>query len=694
MDRLQALISPKTVALIGASENAQKLTARPMSFMKMHGFVGDIFPVNPKHEVIDGLKAYKTLKDIPVRIDYAYIMVGTSHVISALEDCARARVKVVSILADGFAEKGKEGKQLQAKVVQIAKHAGILLIGPNSMGIVDTRSRFCCTTNAAFRSEQLKAGRYAVISQSGSLIGTLLSRGNERGINFTTFVSVGNEACVSVGSIGSLLLDDHDIDGFILFMETVRDPEGLAQFARQAFREGKPIIAYMVGKSDEAQALAVSHTGAMVGNAEATKAYFKSIGISQVNQFEAIFEAPAVLALSNRFQNRQKKVTVVSTTGGGGAMVIDQLAVKGVEIATCPETVRSALSAKNIPIGTGKLVDVTLAGAKYDIMKTVISEIIEHEDTGVLLVAIGSSAQFNPDLAVNPIIDAVEEASSKAAPVLAFPLPHAVSSMQKLEAGGVPTFRTVESCADCVSLLMNDRSPVPTVSEKLESATVKLIFNAKSGTIDELEASTIFSSLGLQYPNQYTVTADEDIGSVKLKYPIVAKLVSQDLVHKTEMGAIRTDIKNIFELNDAIQEMQENVSRNYPNIQVDRVTIQEMETGVGEALIGFKRDALVGPIVTVAAGGIFTEVYNDYSVHPAPVSIETAQQMIKNVRGFEPLRGFRGMPKGDLDALAECISLVSKLALCADISEAEINPIIIKKQGFGTTCVDALIRKF
>tara|TARA_B100000989_G_C19411166_1_gene414415 strand:- start:144 stop:869 length:726 start_codon:yes stop_codon:yes gene_type:complete len=241
---------------------------------------------------------------------------------------------------------------------------------------------------------------------------------------------------------------------------------------------------------------------------------------------------------------------------------------------------------------------------------------------------------------------------------------------------------------------MNYRSPVPTVSEKLASATVKLIFNAKSGTIDELEASTIFSSIGLQYPNQYTVTADEDIGSVKLKYPIVAKLVSQDLVHKTEMGAIRTDIKNIFELNDAIQEMQENVTRNYPNIQVDRVTIQEMETGVGEALIGFKRDALVGPIVTVAAGGIFTEVYNDYSVHPAPVSIETAQQMIKNVRGFEPLRGFRGMPKGDLDALAECISLVSKLALCANISEAEINPIIIKRKGFGAKCVDALIRKF
>ena len=694
MDRLQALISPKTVALIGASENAQKLTARPMSFMKMHGFVGDIFPVNPNHAVIDGVKAYKTLKDIPVRIDYAYIMVGTSHVISALEDCARAKVKVVSILADGFAEKGKEGKQLQAKLVQIAKHAGILLIGPNSMGVVDTRSRFCCTTNAAFRSEQLKSGRYAVISQSGSLIGTLLSRGNERGINFTTFVSVGNEACVSVGSIGSLLLDDHDIEGFILFMETVRDPEGLAQFARQAFREGKPIIAYMVGQSDEAQALAVSHTGAMVGNAEATKAYFKSIGISQVNQFEAIFEAPAVLALSNRFQNRQKKVTVVSTTGGGGAMVIDQLAVRGVEIATCPETVRSALSANNIPIGTGKLVDVTLAGAKYDIMKTVISEIIEHEDTGVLLVAIGSSAQFNPDLAVNPIIDAVEEASSKAAPVLAFPLPHAVSSMQKLEAGGVPTFRTVESCADCVSLFMSNHSPVPTVSQKLSSTTVKLISNAKSGTIDELEAGAIFSSLGLQYPNQYDVTADEDIGSVKLKYPVVVKLVSQDLLHKTEMGAIRTDIKNIFELNDAIQEMQENVTRNYPNIQVDRVTIQEMETGVGEALIGFKRDALVGPIVTVAAGGIFTEVYNDYSVHPAPVSIETAQQMIKNVRGFEPLRGFRGMPKGDLDALAECISLVSKLALCANISEAEINPIIIKRKGYGAKCVDALIRKF
>jgi acyl-CoA synthetase (NDP forming) len=694
MDRLQALISPRTVALIGASENTNKLTARPMSFLKSHGFTGDIFPVNPNHDMINGSRAYKSVEDIPAKIDFAYIMVGTAHVISALEDCARAKVKVVSILADGFSEKNEAGRRLQAKVVEIAKEAGIFLLGPNSMGVVDTRSRFSCTTNAAFRTGQLESGRYAVISQSGSLIGTLLSRGNERGVNFCTYISVGNEACVGVGDIGSLLLNDNHIQGFILFLETVRDPTGLAQFARRAFTEGKPVIAYMVGQSDEAQALAVSHTGAMVGNIQAIKAYFKSVGISQVEQFDAILEAPAVLDLRNQIQKRSKKVTVVSTTGGGGAMVIDQLALRGVEIAPCPETVRASLSAKNISIGTSKLVDVTLAGTKYEVMKAVISEIIEHEDTGIVLVAIGSSAQFNPDLAVSPIIDAVEMASSKAAPVLGFPLPHAISSMQKLEASGVPTFRTVESCADCVSLLTRNSPPTPIVEQRLEPSSSALISSANSGTLNEIESSTILRSLGLRYPNQYKVATNADLSSMRLKYPVVAKLVSRDLVHKTEMGAIRTDIQNKFELKDAISEMLENLSKSHIDIKVDEVLVQEMENGVGEALIGFTRDPVVGPIVTVAAGGILAEVYKDYSVHPAPVSIETAQQMIQNILGFEPMRGYRGMPKGDLDALAKCISLVSKLALNSDIAEAEINPIIVKREGCGATCVDALVRKY
>ena len=349
MDYLKALTSPSAVALIGASDNPAKLTARPLSFLRQHGFSGRIYPVNPVRDSTQGLKAYPSVSAIPDQVEHAYVLVGTEQVIGAVEDCANAGVKVVSVLADGFAEAGPEGQARQATLVEVASAAGILLIGPNSTGVVDTRQGFSCTTNAAFKVDKLSIGRLAAISQSGSLIGTLLSRGDARGVHFSTFVSVGNEAGSGVGELGAVLLEDDGIDGFVLFMETIRNPGALADFARRAHAAGKPVVAYMLGKSDEGQALAVSHTGALTGGTEAINAFLTSIGIAEVGQFDALLESPAALAKRARMAGRPKHVTVLSTTGGGGAMVIDQLSLRGVEIAACSKTSREILSAAGHP---------------------------------------------------------------------------------------------------------------------------------------------------------------------------------------------------------------------------------------------------------------------------------------------------------------------------------------------------------
>ena len=400
----------------------------------------------------------------------------------------------------------------QARLVAKAKTANMVLIGPNSMGVVNTNNGFVCTTNAAFKTDELPFGRLAVLSHSGSLIGTLISRGQERNIGFAALISLGNEAQSCVGSIGLELVEDDHIDGFVLFLETMRNPEIFATFAAAANRLGKPVVTYMLGKSSDGQALSVSHTGAMTGEAKAVRAFLAHHNIAEVSQFDALFEAPALLLKKPQLKSRPRRATVVTTTGGGGAMLVDQLSIRGVELAGLSPASTIFFKDQQIPCGSGKLVDVTLAGAQYDIMKKTITQLINDPETGIVVVAIGSSAQFNPELAVKPIIDAVEE-NPAAAPVIAFPLPIAKQSMAMLEANGIPCFGSVESCADSVALLLaaqsstlddhlDDAIDLKNVQQQLDAVIKAAAIGGDGGVLNEVDGNQIFASLGLKGPRQ------------------------------------------------------------------------------------------------------------------------------------------------------------------------------------------------
>lgn len=693
-DLLAALTAPKAVALVGASASEGKLTARPLSFMRRHGFAGRIHPVNPVRSTVMGLTAYPSVRAIPDTVEHAYILVDADPAIAALEDCAAAGVRVVSILADGFAESGEEGRRRQERLTAIAREAGILLIGPNSTGLVSTASGFSCTTNAAFRADRLERGRLAVLSQSGSLIGTLLSRAQARGTGFSTLVSVGNEASAGVGEIGQVLLRDEDTDGFLLFMETIRNRRALADFAREAARMGKPVTAYMIGRSEEGQALSVSHTGALTGSAAAVSAFLRDIGIREVEQFETLIDAPRALSRAHLSAGRPRAVTVVSTTGGGGAMVVDQISARGVTVAACSAAARAKLSGQGIPLGHGKLVDVTLAGTKYETMKEVVSTLMADPETGLLLLAIGSSAQFNPELAVKPIVDAVAEAGADAAPVMVFPLPYAPESLAMLEVAGVPNFQNVETCAETVALFLSPFEVAPPAVQTLPEAAVELLAAAPAGLMDEVASGAVFEALGARRPAHILLALGEPLPqTLPFPFPVVAKLVSADLPHKTEAGAIKVGLSDRAALEAAIAAMRTSAEAHRPGYRLAGILVQEMRRGLGEALIGVTRDALAGPVVTVGMGGVMTEIYRDTAVRPAPVTVESARAMLAEVKGFALFRGFRNKPKGDMEALARTVAAVSRIALSDQVEEAEINPVLIGAEGEGVVLLDALIRR-
>jgi acyl-CoA synthetase (NDP forming) len=693
-DMLRALIAPRSVALIGASATPGKLTARPMTFLQKHGFAGKIYPVNPVRDEVMDEKAYPTVASIPDTVEHAYILLDADAAIAALEDCAAAGVKVVTVLADGFAEAGEEGRARQEKLAGIAQVAGILLIGPNSTGIVATHANFSCTTNAAFRTDSLGAGRIAVLSQSGSVIGTLFSRGSARGIEFSTLISVGNEATTNIGTLGSLLLDDPDTDGFALFLETIREPDALAAFARAAADAGKPITAYMIGQSDEGQALSVTHTGALTGSREAISAYLRQIGIAQVEFFETLIDAPRILSQRQAGSRRPQTVTVVSTTGGGGAMVVDQISARGVPIAGCSSKARAHLEAQDIKLGHGVLVDVTLAGTQYATMKEVVSTLADDPETGVLLVVIGSSAQFDAEKTVSPLVDVVGVQVEGRAPIMAFVLPEAPDSLRMLEVGGVPAFRNVEGCAEALQLYMSAPKKREKPPEGLPGAVDELLAACAPGQLDEVQSGEVFEALGLQRPNQILLAPDADVpAELPFAFPVVAKLVSADLPHKTEAGAICVNVGDRDELLSRIAEMKQSAERFKPGFSLQGILVQEMRKGLGEVLVGLTRDPIVGPVITVAMGGVMTEIYRDSAVRVAPIAVEEAREMLGEIKGFDLLRGFRGREKGDLDALAHAVADISRLALSDRVAEAEVNPILVGAEGSGVVMLDALVRR-
>jgi acyl-CoA synthetase (NDP forming) len=685
-----ALFEPRRIALIGASADPAKTTSRPQRFLRKHGFTGEILPVNPSRGEILGEKAYKDLDAIPGDIDHAYILLNGAAAVAALAECARRGVKVASILAGGFADAGAAGASLQDELTRIVRDTGIRLVGPNSIGTVSTDPAVALTANAAFAVDKLRSGRWAVVSQSGSLIGALLSRADARGIGFSRLISVGNEVDLAVGEISDLLVDDAKTDAILLFMETLRDGERLARAARRAHAAGKPVIAYKLGRSSIGQELAKSHTGAIAGSDATFDAFCRRHGIARVSMFESLIDVPPLLV--DRPPSRGKRVAVATTTGGGAAMVVDNMAVAGLDIAGPPRALVDWLKPLGIAAGDGKLVDLTLAGAKPEIVAGTIERLLADDANDAVIFVVGSSAQFNPELAVEPLLRFAKSAKPFAVALT----PAADKSLALLTAAGVPAFRHPESCAEAMALclLRKPLQQVPALQEPSVAALGALEAGRVSG-FDERRATDLFAALGVPMAKSMAVPdAKRIVAAVtELGAPVVLKILSADIAHKTEAGGVALGLQDGQAAAIAAREMEKRVKAHAPQARLEGFLVQKMERGLAEVILGFRRDPLVGPTITVGLGGVLAEIYKDAATRLAPVAEAEARQMIDEVKGLATLRGYRNLPKGDVAALARTIAAFSNLAhkTFDGVAEAEINPLLVKHEGEGVVAVDGLV---
>jgi len=687
-----ALFEPRRVALIGASSDVTKTTSRPQRFLRKHGFTGEILPVNPSRSEILGERAYPDLDAIAGEIDHAYILLNGAAAVRALAECGRRGVRVASILAGGFADAGAAGASLQDELARIVHETGIRLVGPNSIGTVSTEPAIALTANAAFAADRLRTGTWAVVSQSGSLIGALLSRADARGIGFSRLISVGNEVDLAVGEVADLLVDDPKTDAILLFMETLRDGERLARAARRAHAAGKPVIAYKLGRSDIGQELAKSHTGAIAGSDATFDAFCRRHGIARVAMFESLIDVPPLLVGRARSGRAGRRVAVATTTGGGAAMVVDGMAMAGLDIAGPPRDLVEWLKPRGVAAGDGKLVDLTLAGAKPDIVAGTIERLLADEGNDAVLFVVGSSAQFNPELAVEPLL----RFAGSAKPFAVALTPAAEKSLALLTAAGVPAFRHPESCAEAMALclLRTPPQPVSRLAEPSIDALAALEAGRASG-FDERRAADFFAALDVPMAAAVAVPDARRVAAAvgEVGAPVVLKILSADIPHKTEAGGVALGIPDGQTAAMAAREIEKRVKAHAPDARLQGFLVQKMERGLVEVILGYRRDPLVGPTVTVGMGGVLAELYKDASTRLAPVDEAEAMQMIAEVKGLATVRGYRNLPKGDVAALAKTIAAFSALAhrQFADVVEAEINPLLVKRGGEGVVAVDGLV---
>jgi acetate---CoA ligase (ADP-forming) len=399
---------------------------------------------------------------------------------------------------------------------------------------------------------------------------------------------------------------------------------------------------------------------------------------------ETLFELPALLV--GQRPTHRHRVAVMSTTGGGAALVVDRLGTVGVDVVPPSDRVVENLAAKGIAITRALLTDLTHAGTRAEVYGPVLNELLASDHCDLVIAVAGSSAQFQPELAVEPVINADRHGK----PLAMFIAPHAVESLERLSEAGIAGFRTPESCVDAVRAWTEWTSPsdeVPLGEADLGKIREMLAI-AHVGTLNERDASALFSELGIPFAPIEVIKGPEE--RVNLVFPVAVKVLSADITHKTDSGAVVLGVTDAETLETAARTVLERVRANQPSARIDGLLVQQMESGLAEVILGFRRDPLIGPVVALGVGGVLAEVYQDYSVRMAPVGFDEARTMIEEVRGLVVLNGFRGLPAGDIAALCDAIVAMSQLAY-VEVAEAEINPLLVHGEGQGVVGVDALV---
>lgn len=682
---LDALWTPKSVAIVGASADPNKTGGRPVAYLLKHGFQGDIWPINPRAEEIAGLTCYASVADLPGVPDVAIVLVGVERAEAAVRDLAEKGCRLAIVLAGGYSEVGADG---QSRQEALKKAAGAMrLLGPNTIGAMNLSNHLVLSASSALEGNNIPVGGISVASQSGGILGSLLSRGASRGIGFCKLATTGNEADLDVSDIIEAYANDDATTVIAAYIEGIRSVEKFHRAASAARAAGKPLVIYKVGRSESGARAAVSHTGAMAGEDRIYDALFRQVGAHRVTSFADLLDVPAMLASGRRM--RGNRVAILTSTGGAGSLVADNCGIVGLDVPMIDvETGKklAGLLGHSEPM-TSNPVDVTLAGVEPAIMTSATQSLLASDKVDGVVVIVGSSALSRPDVAVDAI-RAGSAASHK--PLIAYVSPHAPHIVELLNREGVPAFAAPETCAAVLeAALVPSPASVPLRPRK----AVSIPSHLPAGTLNEVEARDLFTAFGITGARSHVVqTSEEAVEAARdLNSLVVLKVLSRQIAHKSDVGGVRVGLSTET-VGDALTEMAGKLAaQGLP--EPEGYLVQAMVRGGIEMILGLRRDPQLGPLILLGAGGVQAELSGDSTLRLLPLRKDDACAMVEELRIKRLLDGYRGAPAHDVDALVDAIEALAGMgaSLGDRLEEAEINPLFVLEKGRGVVAADGLV---
>ncbi|MCL6451877.1 MAG: acetate--CoA ligase family protein, partial [Acetobacteraceae bacterium] len=665
-----ALLSPRSVAVVGASPDLNSAGGRPVRYLKQYGFAGEIFPVNPKYREVAGLPCYPSVGDIPGEVDLAVISVAAGRCRDVVRDCVAKGVKAALMFAAGFAETGEEGRRREAELVALAREGGLRICGPNSIGVTNLAARMAATFSPALDEEcYLRLGSAALISQSGALGYGFYTMCQDAGLGFRYVVSTGNEADLSCLDFMDYVLDDPEVRVVLAYLETIRDPARFEDVAAKARSRGKPIVALKVGRSEVGGRAALSHTAALAGSDEAYGAAFRREGVIRASDLDHLLDLGVAFDCLLRGRSglpRGRRVVVVATSGGAGILMADKCQEWGLELASLDADVRDRL-AQVVPTYGSTVNPVDVTGQvvnEPELARQCLEVVAGAAGVDVVVFMLGTLSR---DLAVRVVQGVAGAAASVGRPLIVVWSGGRELSREGralLLQEGVPCFNVPGRAARALADLAwytgardATREPRRRTLPAPREGAAGLLAGQVDGTLTWAAGERLLSVYDIPLAPGALVGSPEEAAAAwrGLGCKVAVKLCSPDIRHRTEVGAVRLGLSSEDEVRAACRAVTDSALGSCPGARVEGVLVQTMVDGVQELLIGARRDPQFGPLVTAALGGVWVEVFRDISMRLAPLDLEEALAMLSELKASALLRGARGRKPADLEAVARIL---------------------------------------
>ncbi|MEM1507453.1 MAG: acetate--CoA ligase [Candidatus Bathyarchaeia archaeon] len=694
--KLDAFFNPRSIAVIGASRDPSKVGHRVFRNIVEASFKGALYPINPNADEILGFKCYRSVREAPGEVDLAVIVVPAKIVPSVVEDCGLKGVKGLIVISAGFSETGREGAQLEREVVSICRKYGMRMQGPNCLGIISVQSR----VNASFAPSMPLPGNIAFVSQSGALGSAILNWAIRNEIGFTKFISLGNEADLNEADFIEALGEDEDTRVIGLYIEGVKEGERFVEVARRVSRK-KPIIAIKAGTTSAGVKAVSSHTGSLAGSETAFSAAFKKAGIIRANTLEELFNL--VISFSLQPIPKGKRVLIVTNGGGPGILTADACEKMGLDLPLLEYEIIEKLREQMPPHASlSNPLDV-LGDAEENRYKLALEAGLKSGNVDGIIVILTPQA-VTPCEEIAKVVAEVGKSSTK--PIIAsfMGLEDTSPAIRTLKEGRIPNYAFPESAA-FVLKTMHEYSlirdmPVEGLAPQLDVNIGKIADIVNRARLEGRptlmvdEVIEVAKAAGIPMPTAGIARSREEAGKIadSIGYPVVLKIVSPDILHKTDIGGVILGVRSRSEAEENYEILVRRARSAIPGARITGVLVQKMAPPGKEVIVGAVRDPQFGPLIMFGLGGIYVNFLRDVSYRLGPLTRSEAAQMIEETRAYTLLRGVRGEPPSDIDAVIDVILKISQIMMqVKEISEMEVNPLFVYESGEGCLGVDIRI---